>query len=117
MESQSSPYVQRTYGLTILPSFSLSSFSVPSVGLNHLKRFQLSFVIAYIDMYSNNLIFLEKHYISSVSFELNSLVGMSEVLNLAQSEILKLIFLLITLIILVVKSVATSSFSLCCLVP
>lgn len=54
---------------------------------------------------------------SSVFFELNSAVGMSEVLNLAQSEILKLIFLLITLIILVVKSVATSSVSLCRLVP
>jgi hypothetical protein len=81
---------KRTRASLVVQTSSDSSLSIPLGDLDHLKIFQRSFVITYMDKCCNNFVFVcKKFYISSVFSELNSPVGAYVVSNLAQSDILK----------------------------
>jgi len=80
---------KRTCASFVVQTSSDSSLYVPLGDLDHLKILQRSFVITYMDKCCNNFVFVcKKFYVSSVFFELNSLVGTYVVSNLAQSDIL-----------------------------
>jgi hypothetical protein len=86
---------KRTCSRSMLQSSSHSSLFVHLGDLDHLKSFQCSFIITYMDKCSDDFVVVHKKlYISSVFFKLNSPVGTYKVSNLAQSEILKFIFLI-----------------------
>jgi hypothetical protein len=82
--------VKRTCASSVVQTSSDSSLSVPLGDLDHLKSFQWSLVITYMDKCSNNFVFVcKKFYVSSVFSELNSPAGTYVVSNLAQFDILK----------------------------
>ncbi len=80
-------------GLVLPPCFKFLQISFLFVylgDLDHLKSFQWSLVITYMDKCSNNLLFVYKIFcVPSVFYEVNSLVGTYVVSNLAQYNILK----------------------------
>jgi len=82
---------KRIHASFVVQTSFYSSLSVPLGYMDQLKILQRSLVITYMDKCCNNFVFVcKKSYVFFVFFELNYIVGMYVVSNLAQFNILKL---------------------------